>query len=217
MGEMMSTTTNEFMCAGEGRRDPVKQDQIKSRDRVRDLAEVFTHEREVEAMLDFVPEMFEAIDSTFLEPACGNGNFLVEILRRKLSLIDEERHGGTKNWFEVAVLRTVMSIYAVDICHENVAEAQARLSQIVASEFEQRKLSPSVGFEVALAAVLDVNVVCADSLQGAGDITFFEWTLIGDERFARTPFPLEAPNYDLFHMPPEPIAPVHYTELGDAQ
>ena len=61
--------------------------QIKSRERVRDLAEVYTHEREVNAMLDLVPDMFPSAtdpgntDRTFLEPACGHGNFLVAILR----------------------------------------------------------------------------------------------------------------------------------------
>ena len=64
--------------------------QIKTRNRVRDLAEVYTHEREVNAMLDLVPDTLpsaeqpENHDRTFLEPACGHGNFLMEILRRKL-------------------------------------------------------------------------------------------------------------------------------------
>lgn len=70
--------------------------QIKSRQRVRDLAEVYTHEREVNAMLDLIPDMFPADsdatsrgnhDRTFLEPACGSGNFLEAILRRKLATV----------------------------------------------------------------------------------------------------------------------------------
>ena len=61
--------------------------QVRSRERVRDLAEVFTHQREVDAMLDLMPDAFHNIDVKFLEPACGSGNFLVEILRRKLRLV----------------------------------------------------------------------------------------------------------------------------------
>jgi len=165
-------------------------------------------------MLDFVPDMFESIDSTFLEPACGNGNFLMEILSRKLSLIDDERYGDTENWFEVAVLRAVASIYAIDISNENVVEARARLSEVVASEFEQLGRTPTPRFASALAAVLDFNVICGDALNGAPEIMFFEWKVVAGEWFARTPFPLEEPQYDLFHMPPEPIAPIHYTDLG---
>jgi hypothetical protein len=74
--------------------------QIRSRSRVRDLAEVYTHDREVHAMLDLVPDMFPTeedpgnTDRTFLEPACGHGNFLVEILRRKLTYVTTSRYGS---------------------------------------------------------------------------------------------------------------------------
>lgn len=213
MDEMMPTTTEERRNADERRPSRMGQDQIKSRDRVRDLAEVYTHQREAEAMLDFVPDMFDVLDSTFLEPACGNGNFLVEILRRKLALIDEEHHGDTENWFEVAVLRAVASIYAIDISSENIVEARTRMSEIVAFEFEQLGRAPTPRFASALAAVLGFNVICGDALNGASDITFFEWKVVDGERFARIPFPLEEPEYDLFHMPPEAIAPIHYTDL----
>src|ERR1019366_141484 len=60
--------------------------QVRSRDRGRDLAEVFTHQREVDAILDLFPDAFTALDVKFLEPSCGSGNFLAEVLRRKLRL-----------------------------------------------------------------------------------------------------------------------------------
>lgn len=69
----------------------VATSQIKSKERVAERGEVFTAEREVNAMLDLVKQETERIDSRFLEPACGNGNFLVEILRRKLSLVSNEQ------------------------------------------------------------------------------------------------------------------------------
>ncbi len=113
---------------------------IKSKDRVRDLAEVYTAEREVRAMLDLVPEF--SLKQTFLEPACGNGNFLIEILRRKL-----QAHAATRPYFErgsdgrlapfpkggkaeevvLLAIQAVSTIYGFDICSNNIAETQARL------------------------------------------------------------------------------------------
>lgn len=61
--------------------------QVKSKERVADRGEVFTAEREVKAMCDLVKDETERIDSRFLEPACGDGNFLAEILRRKLEVV----------------------------------------------------------------------------------------------------------------------------------
>jgi hypothetical protein len=119
---------------------PVAASQIKSKARVRDLAEVYTAEREVRAMLDLVPEF--SLTQTFLEPACGNGNFLIEILRRKL-----QAHPTTRPYFERAddsrlasfpkggkaeevvllAIQAVSTIYGFDICPNNIAETQARL------------------------------------------------------------------------------------------
>ena len=76
----------------------MKRSQTKSKQRVADHGEVFTSEREVNAMLDLVKHETERIDSRFLEPACGNGNFLAEILRRKLNVV-KRRYG--KNPFDV--------------------------------------------------------------------------------------------------------------------
>src|SRR5680860_983634 len=95
--------------------------QTKTRQRVRDLAEVYTHEREVTAMLDLVPDMFPSLERprdigrTFLEPACGAGNFLVAILDRKLAFV---KFGGLYRsvaTFETAVLKSLSTIYGIDI------------------------------------------------------------------------------------------------------
>ena len=119
---------------------PTTGQLIKSRERVRDLAEVYTAEREVQAMLDLVPQ--PSLKQTFLEPACGNGNFLVEILRRKLVA-----HPLTRPYFSHAktdrpaaypkagaaeealliAIEAVSAIYGFDICPNNIAETQARL------------------------------------------------------------------------------------------
>ena len=87
--------------------------QIKSKQRVADHGEVFTAEREVNAMLDLVKQETERIDSTFLEPACGTGNFLVEILRRKLAVVKKEYYPrrGSCHDYELYAMKAVMSIY----------------------------------------------------------------------------------------------------------
>src|SRR4051794_35853101 len=106
--------------------------QIRSKDRVRDLAEVYTHDREVNAMLDLVSAAFPTstnpgnTDSTFLEPACGHGNFLVEILRRKLQFVTPRRYGRGER-FEYRALRCLASIYGIDVSEDNVLESRARL------------------------------------------------------------------------------------------
>lgn len=96
-------------------------EQIKSKQRVAEHGEVFTAEREVNAMLDLVRQETERIDSRFLEPACGNGNFLVEILRRKLLLVHSE----------VELVQAVGSIYGIDIMQDNVAECRERLLGVI--------------------------------------------------------------------------------------
>src|SRR5215218_1123472 len=110
--------------------------QIRSRERVRGLAEVYTHEREVKAMLDLVPDMFPSgrdsgnTDRTFLEPACGHGNFLVEILRRKLEYVTCRRYGRGER-FEHRALRCLASVYGIDICDDNVGESRERMRSLI--------------------------------------------------------------------------------------
>ena len=195
------------------KRDLDRIGQIKSRERVRDLAEVYTHEREVDAMLALAPGMFRDIDSRFLEPACGHGNFLVAILARKLLLINEEEHGGTPRWYEFAVLRAVASIYAIDISEDNVLEAQARMQAVVEKEFAEKGYEPTPQFERALASILTANVVRGDTLQDPQSIRFIDWAIGDDETFIRTPSYLEDPEFDLFVVRPEPLPPIHYSEL----
>ena len=100
--------------------------QVKSKQRVADHGEVFTNEREVNAMLDLVKHETERIDSRFLEPACGNGNFLAEVLRRKLKVVDQRYGNIQMDWERYAVI-AVSSIYGVDILEDNAKECRERL------------------------------------------------------------------------------------------
>ncbi|MFW0885015.1 DNA methyltransferase, partial [Candidatus Acidulodesulfobacterium sp. H_13] len=97
--------------------------QVKSKKRVADHGEVFTSEREVNAMLDLVKQETERIDSRFLEPACGTGNFLVEILRRKLEVV-KNRYKKSQSEYERYAVIAVSSIYGVDLLQDNVEEAR---------------------------------------------------------------------------------------------
>ena len=159
------------VSAGTGRVSGIVRAQIKTRARVRDLAEVYTHEREVNAMLDLVPHMFPSEDNpgnhdrTFLEPACGSGNFLEEILRRKLSTVTTRRFGRGEK-YEHRVLRCLVSIYGVDIDYENVLESRDRLRAVIASRLDRdmNTVAPSEGLASAVEAILETNIVVGDSL-----------------------------------------------------
>jgi hypothetical protein len=190
------------------------REQIKSRERVRELAEVYTHQREVDAMLDLIPEMFRQIDSRFLEPACGDGNFLVNILRRKLALVSEKTHGGTRNWLEFAALQALASIYAVDISDENVSEARDRMGAVIEKEFAERGHDPTPEFLEAVRVILSANIVQGDTLNSAGSIEFIEWEAGEGETFICTPSTLEEPEHDLFYVAPATMPAVHYSKLS---
>ena len=106
--------------------------QVKSRQRVADHGEVFTAEREVNAMLNMVKPETERVDSRFLEPACGDGNFLSEILRRKLEAakkraIPPRRKKPLPLEFEKQSVIAVASIYGVDLLIDNVITCRNRL------------------------------------------------------------------------------------------
>ncbi len=104
-------------------------EQVKSKKRVADHGEVFTNIREVNAMLDLVKQETERIDSRFLEPACGNGNFLAEVLNRKLNVVDS-RYGKSQVEWEHYSIIALTSIYGVDILEDNAQECRNRLFDI---------------------------------------------------------------------------------------
>lgn len=125
--------------------------QIKSKDRVTKFAEVFTAPREVKAMCDLVGDECLRIDSTFLEPACGTGNFLVEILERKFSVCKTIDDG----------LTAIASIFGIDIQGDNVIETRERLLKM----FVQRFPYASNGMISAAQLILAHNIVQNDLLK----------------------------------------------------
>src|SRR5680860_548021 len=109
--------------------------QVRSRERVRDLAEVFTHQREVDAMLDMMPDAFASLDVKFLEPSSGSGNFITEILRRKLRLVTKADCVSQEH-YEHRLLRATASIYGADISPENIAETRTRMAHVLLQHYQ---------------------------------------------------------------------------------
>ena len=156
--------------------------QIKSKKRVRDKGEVFTNEREVNAMLDLVKQETERIDSRFLEPACGNGNFLIEILRRKLEVV-KARYKKSQWEYEKNGLIAVMSCYGVDIMPDNVQECQNRLFEYFEKEYKSLfKKNIKQEYLDIVKFVLSKNILCGDALSMKTSenepITFAEWSFV---------------------------------------
>lgn len=205
--------------------DRGRRSQIKSRDRVRDLAEVYTHEREVNAMLDLVPDMFPSArnpgntDRTFLEPACGHGNFLVEILRRKLKYVTPTRYGRGER-FEHRVLRCLASIYGIDISDDNVRESRERMRSIVDAHVENYlgANSPTIGFSDAVEAILETNIIHSDALGNAAEIELVEYRPGTGGNFTRewSRLDQDANELTLFSLSSRrDESPIHYSELRD--
>ena len=129
---------------------------IKSKQRVKDFAEVFTPKHIVKDMCELVPEeMWTNVETTFLEPACGTGNFLVEILERKFKLCE--------NWEDG--LRALKSVYGIDIQQDNVEETKLRLFDMYIAKFPK---SPAVSGLIA-AQILERNIVCGNFIKDYTD------------------------------------------------
>ena len=170
--------------------------QVKSKQRVEEHGEVFTNEREVNAMLDMVKQETERIDSRFLEPACGDGNFLSEVLRRKLAVVTE-RYGKSQLEYERYTFVAVSSIYGVDILQDNVEECRERLYGIVKDAYE-RQFKDACRPEVldSIRYLLSKNILCGDALtlttNDGEPIVFPEWSLVMGSKVKRRDFTFAA-------------------------
>jgi hypothetical protein len=164
---------------------------IKSKTRVADHGEVFTPEWIVEAMLDLVKAESERIDSRFLEPACGSGNFLVKVLERKLLAV-ELKYG--KNDFEKRhyALLGLMCIYGIELLADNIDECRANVLEIFSGYLT---LKESDDLYRAASYVLSENLVHGDAMamrtKRGTPITFAEWGYLGKGKFQRRDFRLD--------------------------
>ena len=164
--------------------------QVKSKKRVADHGEVFTNDREVNAMLDLVKQETERIDSRFLEPACGNGNFLAEVLRRKLKVVDQRYGNNQMDWERYAVI-AVSSIYGVDILEDNAQECRVRLYQIFDDLYTSHfKDKCKEDCRRSIRFLLDRNILWGDALDFTNPATkqpivFSEWSAVNGSMLKR--------------------------------
>ena len=175
--------------------------QIKSKQRVTDHGEVFTADREVRAMCDLVGNMCEDYSKRFLEPACGNGNFLSEILSRKLAAIKKNYRRSAYDFERFSVF-AISSIYGVDIMIDNVVECRERLYNLWDKEYKSVcKKECNEQTRQAVRYILNKNILCGNALtlmcvddqqrDTKNPIIFPEWSVIGGTNIKRRDFRLD--------------------------
>lgn len=175
--------------------------QIKSKKRVAEHGEVFTNEREVKAMCDLVAQECDRIDSRFLEPACGDGNFLAEILTRKLTTVKKLYKSNPYDFERYSVL-AITSLYGVDILADNVAECRARLFKLWDKKYKSIcKKADMQETREAVKYILSKNILCGNALtlmcvdENQNDldtpIIFPEWSLMLGTKLKRRDFRLD--------------------------
>jgi hypothetical protein len=213
--------------------------QTVSKQRVADYGEVYTSPREVNAMLDLVKQETERIESRFLEPACGNGNFLIEILSRKLSCISS-RYSKSRLEYERYAVSAISSLYGIDILEDNVLECRSRLYNYFLTQYIDH-FGFFTGDDLPNTAkyIFNRNIVWGDALtlQTVGDnpkpIVFSEWSLFMGGMVKRRDFSFFELLYqsennsmplfsdtgeDVFIPEPEKeFSPVHYLKIWDME
>lgn len=161
---------------------------VKSKTRIADHGEVFTPPWMVDAMLDLVKGETERIDTRFLEPACGSGNFLVEILKRKLAAV-ELKFGKSNFEKRHYTLLGLMCTYGIELLSDNIDECRANMLEVVA---EYLQLDETDEIYRAACYVLSQNLVHGDALtmrnHDGQPITFAEWGYLGKGKFQRRDF-----------------------------
>ncbi|POR12706.1 N-6 DNA methylase [Diaphorobacter sp. LR2014-1] len=165
---------------------------VKSKQRVADHGEVFTPPWMVEAMLDLVKDETERIDARFLEPACGSGNFIVQILRRKLAAV-ERKYGKSDFERRHYALLGLMCIYGIELLADNIAECRANVLEVFADYLQ---LDEADDLYRAALYVLLQNLVHGDALtmrdHHGQAITFAEWGYLGKGKYQRRDFRFDA-------------------------
>src|SRR5262245_1491189 len=165
---------------------------VKSKHRVAEHGEVFTPAWLVDAMLNLVKDETERIDSRFLEPACGSGNFLVPIVRRKLAAV-ELKYGHSDFERRHYALLALMCVYGIELLPDNISDCRANLLEIFA---EYLNLEPSDDFYRAAVCVLSANLIHGDAMKMRTwddlPITFAEWGYLWKGRYQRRDFSLQS-------------------------
>ena len=195
-----------------------KSAQTKSKSRVREHGEVFTSEREVNAMLDLVKNETERIESRFLEPACGTGNFLIKILERKLNVVDAVYRRVQYEW-EMRAFLALSSIYGVELLPDNAAECRERLFNYLKERYTRQFKNKTIqSFLESIRFLLQKNIICGDALTlltaEGKPIIFSEWSFVSGCMVQRRDFTMsnllesKSKADDLLSLSPEQKLPV---------
>ena len=170
--------------------------QIKSKKRVTDHGEVFTAQREVNAMLDLVKQETERIDSRFLEPACGTGNFLIEILRRKLEVVNNRYRKNQLEYERYAVI-AISSIYGIDLLQDNIEECRQRLYDVFDKQYTSNfKNNCNDDCKTSISFILERNILIGNPLtlktveDEDAPIVFSEWSAVNGSMIKRRDYTL---------------------------
>jgi len=168
--------------------------QVVSKKRVTDHGEVYTNAREVNAMLDLVKQETDRIESRFLEPACGTGNFLVEVMNRKLAVV-AGRYSKSQLEYERYAVIAIASLYGIDILADNVAACQVRLFAVFDAQYSALfKQNAKEACRNAVRYILRCNILHGDALtlKTVGDkphaIVFAEWSTVNGSMIKRRDF-----------------------------
>lgn len=195
---------------------------IVSKDRVINHGEVYTGQREVTAMLDLVRQEAERIEARFLEPACGTGNFILEILARKMSVI-ESRYSRSQLEYERYSILAISSVYGIDILQDNVRQCRERLFQLFDRRYTGRfKKKAKEACRKSARHIIDKNIVWGDALtlntvDNLQPIVFTEWSPVNGSMLKRREFVF----HELFPGEEETLLslfnpnPVTYSDLGE--
>jgi len=193
-----------------------QDNQVVSKKRVTDHGEVYTAKREVDAMLDLVKQETDRIESRFLEPACGTGNFLAEVLNRKLAIV-EARYGKSQLEYERYAINAVSTLYGIDILEDNVNACRARLCEIFSTQYDMLfKNDVKDDCKKAVQHILKRNIIWGDALtlNTVGDIpkpiVFSEWSPVNGSMIKRRDFAFHA----LITKSSERELPL-FSDLGD--
>jgi hypothetical protein len=213
---------------------------VNPRQRIIDYGEVFTPPGLVRDMLDLVQNECERIESKFLEPACGTGNFLVEVLRRKLLTVDKRHARDPSKWQRDAIL-SVSSLYGIDLQADNAEVCRDRLLSVLSETYQTRFKGPlSDAAARAAAYILSKNILQGDALtllmENGRPIVFSEWTPINGQLLKRKTFVYQhllahadnssadtAPLFSelgedvYFSKPIRDYPPCHYLKVADAE
>jgi hypothetical protein len=161
--------------------------------RAKDFAEVYTFEKEVNSMTSLVSNEVQRIDSRFLEPACGNGNFLINILKKKIEIV-EKKYKKSQIEYERYSIQAISSLYGIDILEDNVEDCKKRLSNYLYENYEKIfKKDIKNEFFKTINFILSLNIVWGDALslktmKSKKPITFAEWSFVSGSLIKRTDY-----------------------------